>query len=628
VNSPTASKVGSTYYKASNFHLDKIESWLRRAYPISNLSVVRSTYDYPSSGLPNVNSLHLRLALLKAYRVVFSGESVKTIYYGLVDDGGGFMRGNAMGIPGTIAAGPTGLGTFGWDTDGSYGDWYTGHEIGHTRGRYHAEFCGAGGGKSYPYPNGRISPSITGNTAIYGFDISTRAIYPPSWSDVMTYCSNQWISDFTYEGIRSHIISVGLLESNRIMAEQVLLITGLANLDEGTAELEDVQLLNLEAELEMPAPGEWEIALINESNADLKVIPFNPLVLSDDEEDPAEMGIISEIIPYQPGTIKVAIRYQGKTVAERSASANAPVVEVTEPKRGGQYRADINISWNGSDPDGDPLTFNILFSNDGGKTWEVLASGLEEENLVVNREDLPGGENSLIKVIASDGFYTGEGESGPFTVFPHGPMAQIDNPGEGQIFHLDQNLVLQGSAYDMEDGTIEADLAFIWTSNLDGELGSGRNLNTTELSEGDHQITLSVTDSHGNKGFAMRTVKVVAADAPKLTLLEIAPFSVGIVVEVGVPSAAHLLTVRTSSDEPVNWMVTGGAAWVSIDAANGVSPNDLELTFNTAGLAVGKYETLLIFTSADALNGTVEVPVVLHVIPLNMRDLFLPLVGR
>ena len=156
-----------------------------------------------------MDTLHGWLALAKLLRIIFSGEDSRVVYYGMVDDGGGFMRGKTAGIPSTISAGPTGTDTWGWDFDGSYGDWYGGHEIGHTRGRYHAEFCGATGGLPYPYTGGRISPSLTGNTAIYGFDITTHAIYPPSWKDVMTYCSNEWVSDFTYEGIRSYLARWG-----------------------------------------------------------------------------------------------------------------------------------------------------------------------------------------------------------------------------------------------------------------------------------------------------------------------------------------------------------------------------------------------------------------------------------
>ena len=108
-----------------------------------------------------MDTLHGWLALGKLLHIIFSGEDGRVVYYGVVDDGGGFMRGKAAGIPGTIAAGPSGPGDWGWDFDGSYNDWYGGHEIGHTRGRYHAEFCGAGGGAAYPYPGGRISPVLT-----------------------------------------------------------------------------------------------------------------------------------------------------------------------------------------------------------------------------------------------------------------------------------------------------------------------------------------------------------------------------------------------------------------------------------------------------------------------------------
>ena len=54
-------------------------------------------------------------------------------------------------IPGPSRPARPGPGRFGWDTDGSYGDWYSGHELGHTFGRFHAEFCGAGGGAAYPF---------------------------------------------------------------------------------------------------------------------------------------------------------------------------------------------------------------------------------------------------------------------------------------------------------------------------------------------------------------------------------------------------------------------------------------------------------------------------------------------
>ncbi len=145
---------GGNTYLAAQQPPDALESWLRRAYPISSLQVTRQTFIYPTNGLPNVDTLHGWLALAKLLNLIFSGEDGRVVYYGVVDDGGGFMRGKSLGIPSTIAAGPSGSDNWGWDFDGSYNDWYGGHEIGHTRGRFHAEFCGAGGGAPYPYTEG------------------------------------------------------------------------------------------------------------------------------------------------------------------------------------------------------------------------------------------------------------------------------------------------------------------------------------------------------------------------------------------------------------------------------------------------------------------------------------------
>ncbi len=73
------------------------------------------------------------------------------------------MRGLASGItqtpqPGTVASGPTGPSTFGWVSDGSYGDWYGGHEHGHTVGRFHAGVLW-GGSARYIESVDRVRPA-------------------------------------------------------------------------------------------------------------------------------------------------------------------------------------------------------------------------------------------------------------------------------------------------------------------------------------------------------------------------------------------------------------------------------------------------------------------------------------
>ena len=113
------------------------------------------------------------------------------------------------GIPGGVND-RTGMRPEDWDTDGSYGDWYGGHELGHMFARSHVACKGGNASApdlSFPNPDGSIGPGSdeTSRAAVFGFDSGfngVEQIYPPSlWKDVMTYCPRQWISDYTTHGL-------------------------------------------------------------------------------------------------------------------------------------------------------------------------------------------------------------------------------------------------------------------------------------------------------------------------------------------------------------------------------------------------------------------------------------------
>jgi hypothetical protein len=617
--------VGGTTYLAANGHLDALESWLRRAYPISSLQVTRQTFVYPTGGLPNVDTLHGWLAFGKLLRMIFSGEDGRVVYYGVVDDGGGFMRGKSAGIPGTIAAGPTGSGNWGWDFDGSYGDWYGGHEIGHTRGRSHAEFCGAGGGAPYPYPGGRISPSLTGAGAIYGFDITTRAIYGPSSTDVMTYCPNEWVSDFTYEAIRTYLSGVGLMSQRAAAtAGNFLAVAGMADLENNTANLENVYLIAQNNTLPLPEPGDWTIALVGASNNDLATYPFAPDELSDADESPGKPAVIAEVVPWVDGAVRVEIRHQGQVVASRSASANAPSVNLTSPTDGSQLPdGPFQVSWTGADPDGDPLTYSLLYSNDGGKNWQTLATSLTGTSLSLNTNQLPGG-SGLLRVVASDGFLSGQDTSGAIGVPLHAPSAQIVLPYPNQVFYPTQQVVLQGTAYDLEDGTL-GDQAFEWSSSIDGVLGTGASLSTAELSTGHHVITLKVTDSDGKSSEVQRTIDVTEEDTPEAVNLDVAPHGVSVAAGFGSAPVQQALSVRSSGDTELAWTASENIPWLALNQTTGQSPADLVLTFDPSHLPVGTYTGKISFSSGQTGNSPVEIVVTLQV---TGHAVYIPLIRR
>jgi hypothetical protein len=70
--------------------------------------------------------------------------------------------------------------------------------------------------------------------------------------------------------------------------------------------------------------------------------------------------------------------------------------------------------------------------------------------------------------------------------------------------------MLSGSAVDATDGVLEAS-ALTWSSDLDGALGVGESLTTSQLSMGEHRITLRARDLDGNTSIDTIRITVVRA---------------------------------------------------------------------------------------------------------------------
>ena len=169
-----------------------------------------------------LRDVNAQIAAIRALDMAAGGDE-RTHYYGLVSDAGFFMRGCTAGIPSspspsTVASGPTGPATWGWDGDGSYGDWYGGHELGHTYGRRHPGFCGETQSDldNYPFDNGQLANS---DASFAGFDVGDPVNGLPmavlrgtQWHDVMTYCDLQWLSAYTYLGVRRRLADEDNLE--------------------------------------------------------------------------------------------------------------------------------------------------------------------------------------------------------------------------------------------------------------------------------------------------------------------------------------------------------------------------------------------------------------------------------
>jgi hypothetical protein len=193
-----------------------------------------------------------------------------------------------------------------------------------------------------------------------------------------------------------------------------------------------------------------------------------------------------------------------------------------------------------------------------------------------------------------------------------------------QVYLPAQAVTLNGSAYDPEDGTLEG-AALTWSSDKAGELGSGASLNTTLLSTGDHVITLTATDSDGLS--SKTEVKVTVGDENLIlpAKLAVAPAGIGVVAPFASGPQEYEVSLRSLSESEFNWTASESLPWLSVSLLSGQTPAEALLTFTPGSLAVGEYHGTVTFTSAQAVNNPVTLPVTLQV---TGHVLFLPLVMR
>jgi len=79
------------------------------------------------------------------------------------------------------------------------------HELGHNWARYHVACSGGESGTdgAYPYGGGIIGA--------YGYDLwASTQKDKTTYKDVMSYCSNQWVSDYTYKAVMNYRESSGI----------------------------------------------------------------------------------------------------------------------------------------------------------------------------------------------------------------------------------------------------------------------------------------------------------------------------------------------------------------------------------------------------------------------------------
>jgi hypothetical protein len=352
----------------------------------------------------------------------------------------------------------------------------------------------------------------------------------------MSYSNTVWISDYTYRYLRAEASTTAAetmaLAPQWAQATEYLMVSGVITLADQSAELypfyrlaqiDSSELLNSyrHALASAGSQGTYSLVLEDASGVALYTHAFTATTMSLGGPAPVRAHF-GEIIPYTPAA-RVVLKQGATELASRPVSAHAPSVTLLAPNGGEKLTERMDISWTASDADGDVLHFTVQYSPDNGQTWRVIAADRTATSVQVTGHDfggLPGGEQALVRVIATDGVNTGQDQSDAvFAVVRKPPLAHILEPVSGSRFEPGSAIVFRATGMDAEDLSLYDTGTVSWSSNLSGELGTGWEIWAKDLTIGAHHISMSLTDSNGQIG--TDTVTIYVGISPEKTYLPV-----------------------------------------------------------------------------------------------------------
>jgi hypothetical protein len=288
------------------------------------------------------------------------------------------------------------------------------HEIGHKRGLY-------------PYPSEEYTPGIYGGNFGIGYDVLSGTEITNKFCFMGSQMDNSWICKPCYEN---------LLKSLKVGSDPPLLCACGMIYENETTDLNSTwyQITGI-PDITIGDTGNYSLVYSNSQGVEINRFYFNASFYD------ATTGIracpFAFSLPFTPGTSIIRIEHNSRIIGERQVSIYTPVVQVISPN-GGEYlsnQANQTVTWQGSDVDGDTLTYSLLYSDNNGTDWNPIAIDLNQTSYTWDTIGSSNSTQCLIKIIASDGVNTAEDTSNAvFTLDQNGNTAAGTAPvGEQNI---------------------------------------------------------------------------------------------------------------------------------------------------------------------------------------------------
>jgi hypothetical protein len=247
------------------------------------------------------------------------------------------------------------------------------------------------------------------------------------------------------------------------------------------------------------------------------------------DQDPQTVGIRFQNINIAPGAVVTDAWIQftageaGLDATDLSvegiAAANAPSFTNTSFDISSRPRTDAQVDWQVAVwPTLNEAGTNQRTPNLANIINEILSSGGWADG------------NALAFVVTGNGkrvanAFDGSAQSAPMLHIEYvadtpeePPVVEITGPADGTNIEEGTAINFTATANDAQDGSLNASI--IWSSSLDGSLGTGESVNSV-LSLGGHTITASAVDSASQSGSSSIGVNVtpVAGNLPIVTII-------------------------------------------------------------------------------------------------------------
>lgn len=398
---------GSQVFLPETSNLDYLTGFPIRIFPVpsSNFELHAPISYAPARDIHNLTFPNGWVNLLNLVTTVHSMEDPQGAfhYYGLVNsyDAHGCANGCITGVANLggdggerSAVGWSGLGAGTPEASVTLA-----HELGHNFGRRHVLCQGneTDIDKNYPYPGGSIGQ--------FGLDIPAYTLYPPTqYADIMSYCPNLWISDYTYWNIFQYRRVRSSLGGYSLLSGEAFYIRGNVS-PEGTIELLPVYRQHVE-KVNLPM-GPYRIELLGRSRQILATYTF-PMLEIADAPGYRHFGFF---VPAIQGFSGLRISKEGRVLIEKFVQGGLERPSSRTKELSLRFTGkEAILSWPGYFHQTGSVVYLIRYSKDGGKSWQVLALDWRDHRLSLPLEwlgslDALSGEG-LVEVQASDGIHT------------------------------------------------------------------------------------------------------------------------------------------------------------------------------------------------------------------------------